>query len=169
MSIKVYATHVYYRDGVEIARVKNLVTTEGLNDILTKYFKGSAYTSTPFVGIINNTGYIAIVAGDTAAKITTSSPGGGNNGWEEFTSYTAGTRPALTLGTAVLGAIDNSASLASYTLSANLSLKGSFLVTNSTKGGTTGVLVSEAVLGSPLAYLSGQVISVGIFLSASST
>lgn len=167
--MKIYANYVFYRDGAEIARIRNLVTTEGLNDILTQYFKGSAYTATPFVGMINNDGYIAIAGGDTAAKITTSAPGGSNNGWKEFTSYSAGTRPALTLGTAVAGAIDNSASLASFTLSADLSLKGAFLIMDDTKGGTTGPLISEAVLTSPLAYLSGQVVAIGIFLSASST
>jgi len=169
-NLKIYAHYVFYdQNGNVRARVRNLVTTEGLNDILTKYFKGSAYTATPFVGIINNTGYIAIAGGDTAAKITTSSPGGANNGWAEFTTYAAATRPALTLGTAVAGAIDNSASLASFTLSADLTIKGAFLVTSSTKGGTGGVLISEAVLVTPLVYLSGQVLPIGIFLSASST
>ena len=30
---------------------ENLVTTEGLNDILTKYLKGSSYTATWYVGL----------------------------------------------------------------------------------------------------------------------
>jgi hypothetical protein len=32
-------------------RVKNLITNEGLNDVLNKYFKGSAYTAAWYVGL----------------------------------------------------------------------------------------------------------------------
>jgi hypothetical protein len=165
--LKVYAIHEYRIDGVLVGRIKNLVPVEGLNEILTQFFKGITYTASPFIGLIDSTGYIAIAGTDTAAKITTSSPGGANNGWQEFTTYTPATRPVLTLGTAAAGAIDNSASLASFTLSGNLTLQGSFIASVSTKGGTTGKLISEAVLVTPLAYTSGQVLTVGIFLTAS--
>jgi len=50
-------------------QVENLTVTQGLNDNLTKYFKGSSYTATWFVGLIDNASFSALAAGDTAAQI----------------------------------------------------------------------------------------------------
>lgn len=55
--------------------VRNLVTTEGKNDLLTKYFKGSSYTAAWFM-LLKGTGSPA--AGDTLAS---------HAGWSEPTQY----------------------------------------------------------------------------------
>jgi hypothetical protein len=68
----------------------NLVTTEGKNDILDKYFKGSAYTAAWYLGL-KGTGSAAV--GDTLAS---------HAGWAEVTPY-AGNRPAITFGTTAAG------------------------------------------------------------------
>ena len=44
----------------------NLVTTAGLNDLLTQYFKGSAYTAAFYVGVTAATPTFA--AGDTMSS-----------------------------------------------------------------------------------------------------
>ena len=87
----------------------NLVTTAGKNDLLTQYFKGSAYTAAFYVGLIDNASFSAIAAADTMSS---------HAGWVEAVPYSNGTRPSLTLGTPSAGSVDNSASKASYTINA---------------------------------------------------
>lgn len=145
-----------------VEEVTNLVTTQGLNDLLTKYFKGSSYTAAFFVGLINNAGFSALAAGDTAAQI------GGSNGWAEATSYDESVRQTLTLGTASAGSIDNSASKAVFTISATITIKGAFVVTSSTKGGTSGVLYGEAAFAVARALLDDDTLTVTITQTAAS-
>lgn len=51
--------------------------------------------------------------------------------WTESTAYSGGARPALTLGTAAAGSIDNSASVASFVIGANNTLIGGAFIANS--------------------------------------
>lgn len=108
----------------------NLVVTVGLNDSLDKHFKASAYTAAWYVGLTDGTPTFA--AGDTMAS---------HAGWVEVTAYDETVRETLTLGTVSGGSVDNSASKATFTISTNQTvIGGAFVVTNSTKGGTTGIL-----------------------------
>lgn len=145
--------------------VRNLTVTQGLNDILTKYFKGSSYTAAWYVGLINNASFTALAAGDTSQQIN------GSNGWIETTAYTAGVRQTLTLGTASAGSIDNSASPASFTMNAGGTLNGAFIATTSTQGAGAGgtVLYGEASFSSTQPFSNGNVITVTITLTAIST
>lgn len=136
--------------------VFNTVMTAGKNDLLTNYFKGSAYTAAFFVGLVDNASFSAISAADTAAS---------HAGWLESVAYSNATRPALTLGTASGGSIDNSASKASYTINATATINGAFTITNSTKSGTTGVLYSASSFGSTRAVLNGDTLNVQVTLT----
>jgi hypothetical protein len=143
-----------------IVETPNLTVTEGLNDLLTKYFKGSAYTAAWFVGLIDNAGFSALAAGDTAAQI------GGANGWAEATAYSETVRQTLTLGSASAGSIDNSASKAVFSINGTVTVKGAFVVTSSTKSGTSGILYGEAAFGSARSLLSGDTLTVTATLTA---
>lgn len=134
----------------------NLVTTGGKNDLLTQYFKGSAYTAAFFVGLVDNASFTAIAAGDTMAS---------HAGWLESAAYSNATRPALTLGTPAAGAVDNSASKASYTVNATATINGAFTATNSTKSGTTGVLYSAGSFSGTRSVISGDTLNVQVTLS----
>lgn len=136
--------------------IDNLVLTAGKNDLLTNYFKGSSYTAAFFVGLVDNASFSAIVAGDTAAS---------HAGWLDAVPYSNSTRPALTLGTASAGSIDNSASKASFTINATATLNGAFCITNSTKSGTTGVLYSASSFGSTRSVINGDTVNVQITLT----
>jgi hypothetical protein len=57
--------------------------------------------------------------------------------------YSNGTRVAWTPGTIASGSVDNSASAAVFNCNATLTVRGAFLVDNSTKSGTTGTLLGE--------------------------
>ena len=134
----------------------NTVTTGGKNDLLTNYFKGSAYTAAFYVGLVDNASFSAISAADTMAS---------HAGWLESVAYSNSTRPSLTLGTPASGSVDNSASKASYTINASATINGAFTSTNSTKSGTTGVLYSAGSFGATRSVLSGDTLNVQVTLS----
>jgi hypothetical protein len=131
-----------------------VVTTEGKNDNLTQYFKGSSYTAAFFVGLVNNASFTAFAAGDTAAQIN------GTNQWIEWTAYSESVRQTLTLGTASGASIDNSASKATFTINGSGTLNGAFIATSSTKAGTSGKLWGEGSFSATQAVVSGNVITV---------
>lgn len=134
----------------------NLVTTEGLNDNLTQYLKGSGYTAAFYVGLTDGTPTPA--AGDTMSS---------HAGWAEVTDYSESTREALTLGTASAGSIDNSASKASFSINGTATVGGAFVTTNSTKGGTTGTLYGVgAFTGGDKSVSNGDTLNVTVTCTA---
>lgn len=149
-----------------VEEVKNLTVTEGLNNLLTNQFKGSAYTAAWYVGLIDNTGFSALNATDTAAKITTTTPSGGTNSWQENIGYSGGVRPTLTLGTASGGSIDNTASKAVFTASGTETIYGGFVVSSGTQGGTTGTIYGEAAFSATKSLTSGDTLTVTVTLTA---
>lgn len=137
----------------------NLVTTEGLNDSLEKHFKASAYTASWYVGLTDGTPTFA--AGDTMLS---------HAGWTEVTAYSESTRQTLTLGTASNGSIDNTASKAVFTINAdNTTVGGAFIVSDNTKGGTTGVLYGGGAFSQGDQTIgSGSTVTVTVTLTAAS-
>lgn len=141
-----------------VEEVPNTVMTAGINDLLTQYFKGSAYTAAFFVGLVDNTSFTAYNVADTMAS---------HAGWLESAAYSNATRPALTLGTAAAGSIDNSASKAVFNINATATILGAFVTTNSTKSGTTGTLYGAASFtGGARSVLNGDTLNVTCTLSA---
>ena len=139
--------------------VRNQVMTAGINDLLTQYFKGSAYTAAFFVGLVDNASFSAYSAADTMAS---------HAGWLESTAYSNANRPTLTLGTASAGAIDNSAAKAVFNINATATILGGFVTTNSTKGGTTGTLFGAvSFTAGSRAVQSGDSLNVTCSLAAS--
>jgi hypothetical protein len=142
-----------------IEEIPNQVMTAGINDLLTQYFKGAAYTAAFFVGLVDNASFSAYAAADTMAS---------HAGWLESAAYSNATRPSLTLGSAAAGSIDNSAAKAVFNINASATILGAFVVTNSTKSGTTGTLYGAASFtGGSRAVLSGDTLNVTVTLSAS--
>lgn len=141
-----------------VEEVPNQVTTVGATDVLDKYFKGSSYTAGFFVGLVDASGFTAYAAGNTMAS---------HSGWTESVAYSNATRLALTLGTASAGAVDNSASQATFNINATATIKGAFVTTVSTKSGTTGTLFGAASFGADRTVASGDTLNVTISLSAS--
>lgn len=134
----------------------NLVVNAGLQDMNAKYFSGSSYTATWYLGL-----YGAGASNDPAAGDTMAS----HAGWTEDTNYSESTRPACSFGTATTAdpsVITNSASTATFSINASTTIGGAFLVSNNTKGGSTGVLFSAADFSSPgdRAVVSGDTINV---------
>ena len=131
-----YRFEAFDRDGnpLWVEEVHNLVTTEGKTDVLSKYFKGSSYTAAWYVGITGASPTFA------AADVMSS-----HSGWTEVTAYSESVRQTLSLGTPSAGSVDNSASKATFSINADgTGIGGGFVVSNSTKSGTTGVLYGGA-------------------------
>lgn len=121
----------------------NLVTNVGRNDVLDKYFKGSAYTAAWYLGL-KGTGSAA--AADTLAS---------HAGWAEVTPYT-GNRPAITFGTT--SSQSNTATQVSYTINATATVAGAFIASVNT--GTSGTLYSATDFAASRSVASGDTLNV---------
>jgi hypothetical protein len=136
-------------------QMHNLVVNVGLQDMNTKYFTGSAYTASWFLGLITGPGSsTTYAAADTLAS---------HAGWTEFTDY-SGSRKAVTFGTATTAdpsVISNSASPAQFSITgAGGTVAGAFLC--NVNSGTSGLLFSEADFQSPgdRVVVSGDTLNV---------
>jgi len=120
----------------------NLVVNVGL-----QYMCGAALTSTTQVTLWYIGLYGAIASNNPAATDTMAS----HAGWTEIVPYNNATRPqcvfaaaTLPTGTGNPSIATNSASVAAFSIDATATVGGAFLVSNSTKNGTTGTLFSAA-------------------------
>ncbi len=122
-------------------QMHNLVVNTGLQDMNNKYFKGSSYTASFFLGLITGpAASTTYAAGDTLAS---------HAGWTEFTGYT-GSRKAVTFGTPTTAApsvIDSTGSPSSFAITSTATVAGAFICNVSS--GTSGILFSEADFQSP--------------------
>lgn len=139
-----------------VAEESNLVVNVGL-----QYMAGTALTSTAQI----TTWYIGLYgagASNTPAATDTASS---HAGWTEVTPYSNSTRPAASF-TAATNAnpsvVTNSGTPASFSINATATVGGAFLISNSTKGGTTGTLFSAADFQSPgdRSVVSGDTLNV---------
>lgn len=129
---------------------ENLVTTVGKNDLLDKYFKGSAYTAAWYLGL---KGAGSAAAGDTLAS---------HAGWAEVNPYT-GNRPAITFGTTSGGS--NTATAVSYSITSSATVAGAFVASVNT--GTAGTLYSAGDFSASRAVVSGDTLNVTLTVTAS--
>jgi hypothetical protein len=120
---------------------KNLVNNGGKTDLLNKYFAGTTYTATWYLGLVDGGSTPTYNASDTSSS---------HSGWSENTGYSNSTRPTAAFGSASAsgggagsagtGTISTSAT--AFNINASGTIAGAFLISNSTKGGSTGTLFS---------------------------
>jgi len=139
-------------------QARNMITDVALNNILDVYFHGTAATTTWYVGLIHSTNYAAgPAAGDTMAS---------HAGWEEGTEYSESTRQEWQEGAASSQQITNATS-ADFSINATATMKGLFLTSSSTKGGTSGTLWSSVLFsGGDQAVGNGDVLKVTYTVTA---
>ncbi len=139
----------------------NLITTEGLAHILNVALGATAKPAGYFLALFS--GAAAPAANWTAAGFAATA--------NEITSmsegYTAATRPAWTPGTATANSIDNLTAVASVTIAtaASLNVTGAALLTNSTRGGTGGVLVSASKYAAARTFQNNDTYEIGYRLN----
>jgi len=130
----------------------NLVTTEGKNTILHQFLKGSSYTASQALGLIEDTGYTAVGATNTAANITAVGGGSPANGWNEAPVGTVSVRQTPSFGTAGSGSL--AATATSHSTLATDTIKGAFLMARSVAGTAPTTAVGNT---------SGALYSAGLF------
>jgi hypothetical protein len=141
----------------------NLVVNVGLQDMNDKYFTGSSYSATWYLGLITGPG-VTTSATDTMAS----------HGWTEFTGYSQATRVTCSFGSATSAnpsVITNSGSPAAFSINATGTVGGAFLTSNNTKSGTTGILFSEKAFSSPgdRSVVNGDTLTVTYTFSLTAT
>ena len=135
---------------------KNLVVNVGLQDMNEKYFKGSSYTAAWYIGLVQGP-----ASGNTYAAGDTLDT---HAGWTEDTSYSGGNRATATFGTATTAdpsVIDNSGSVAVFSITGTATIAGAFLTDVQSNSSTSGLLFSVSnFTGGDRAVISGDTLNV---------
>lgn len=129
----------HWRNGILLGTydIPNTVMNAAKNDLLDTHFHSGSQIATAswVIGLVSLASYSAIAAADTMAS---------HAGWTEFTGYSESTRVAWGQGVAS-GQATTNASPATFTVSGSGTVKGIFVTSQNTKGGTTGILWSAGL------------------------
>jgi len=135
---------------------KNLVVNTGLQDMNNQYFKGSAYTATWYIGLVTGPG-----SGNTYAAADTLAS---HAGWAENTNYSGGNRITATFGTPTTAdpsVVDNSASVAVFSITSTTTIAGGFLTKIQANNNNSGLLFSVSnFTGGDRAVINGDTLNV---------
>jgi hypothetical protein len=134
--------------------IENLVVTVGKNDLLDKYFAGSAYSAAWYMGLVDNASFSAYAAGDTLASHT---------GWLEYLNYTisgSSTNRATAAWNAA-SAGSKASTATTFTISgAGGTVLGAILCTtqarNTSSNGGAGILYSAGSFATSRAVIAGD-------------
>lgn len=129
----------------------NGITDVGMNTLLDVMFHGGSQITTWYIGLVNNSGFSSFANGDTMSS---------HAGWTEFTSYDEATRTEWDEDAAASRSISNGTTSADFTISATGVLKGIFVVSNNTKGGTTGTLWSTAAFTTTVSVVDDDLLKI---------
>jgi hypothetical protein len=128
-------------------------TTVGKNYLLDAAFRNSGTTANWYIGLIDAASYSALAAADTMSS---------HGGWVEFEDYTESVRQTWTKSAASSGQITASAASA-FTIgavSSGTEVKGAFVTSVSTKGGTTGILWATGIFPADIPVQEDDIINI---------
>jgi hypothetical protein len=155
-----FVTIEHFRKGECIGRslipIPNVVTNAGKNLNLDVCF-GATAKPTWYMGLMNTGG----ANGSPSATDTMSS----HANWNESTAYDEATRPTWTTGSAASQQITNPSATV-FTINATETIKGLFIATNNTKGGSTGTMWAAAEFSS-IAVVDDDVLRLTYTLTVS--
>jgi len=134
-----------WTDGFE-----NIVVNAGLNHILSIVLAAGTQVTTWYVGLMDASPTVA--AADTMSS---------HGGWTEADDYSESVRQTFTPGSVASQSVDNSASKATFSINATVTVGGAFLTSSNTKNGTTGTLFAGgAFSGGNRSLISGDTLRV---------
>lgn len=119
--------------------VHNLMPEQGANHVLDVLLNGAVQATAWYILPFGNN--YTPQATDTASTFPALAG--------ELTNYSGATRPAFIGGSSSGGSVDNSADLALLEFDAPVSVQGCALISQPTKGGAGGILLSAAKFSSP--------------------
>lgn len=137
--------------------IHNGIVNAALNDLLAVYFQSGTQKPSWFAGLIAS-GNVTLNSDDTI---------GTHAGWTESTAYSEATRRQWSPETVSGQTLQNSASM-QFTMNAVTTLAGLFIVSNSTKGGTTGLLWSTGLFDTEQTMSVGETLRLYYVLQAAS-
>lgn len=144
----------HWRGGEKIGTYDfhNDITNEGKNLILEVMFHDGTQIASAswFSGLVSLSGYTALAAADTMAS---------HGGWTEFTGYSQSTRVAWGPGAAASQQITNSSPM-TFDITSSGTVKGIFITSNSTKGGTTGKLWATGLFAADVPVTNGDQLKI---------
>lgn len=149
-------------NGGEWQETPNLIVDEGIATILSVAFAATAKPAAFYLALFS--GATAPAANWTASNFASVS----SEIVSQSEGYTSATRPVWTPpSSTATNSIDNLSSVASLTIATatSLTVTGAAMLTNSTRGGTTGKLISATKYGSSRAFQNGDVYEVGYRVS----
>ena len=148
-------------NGGEWTRTENLIPTEGLAHILNVALgttpKPASYHLALFSAAAQPAAnWTAASFASTASEIVSMTEG-----------YSAATRPTWTPAKTSTNSIDNMAAVAKVTMktASSLTVQGAAMLTSSSKGGTTGALISASKYASPRVFQDGDTYEIGYRIS----
>lgn len=131
---------------------KNLVVVEGLN-----YLLGAALANQSSIG----TWYVALFS-DNVTPTSSWTASNFASTANEFTNYEASSRPQWSPGSVASGALNSFSDKASFEASVNgAQVRGAAIISNSTKGGTSGILLAATRFPSTKTLDEGEILDVG--------
>lgn len=139
----------HLRNGKVVASgaIDNTVTVEGRNHMLNTEFRGGTQAASWFFGLVDDSAFGSNPDTDTMLV---------HPGWTEFVTYSQATRPQWSPAAASGGSLTN-VTTAVFTINGTGMVHGFFIASNSTKGGTAGVLWSSVPFTTgPLPVESGD-------------
>lgn len=134
----------------------NIIVDEGLHHALDVILHGEVQVNPWYIGLFE-ANYMP-VATDTAANIATNAT--------ESTAYNEATRVEYNEAAAASKVTTNSTNKAQFTINATKTMYGAFLVSNSTKQGTTGTLLSAAQFSTARSVVANDILEVTYSVAA---
>lgn len=136
----------------------NGITDVGIHYVLEVAFRDGtapdpAQIGTWYAGLIDNASFTGVAAGDTSAS---------HAGWIENQDYDEANRITISFAAAATRKIT---AAISFTINATITVRGLFIISVNTKGGTTGTLFSTALFSSPPSLVSGNVLTANYSLT----
>jgi hypothetical protein len=141
---------VYERDFlVSRGYIPNGLAKVGIHSLFDTYFRNGTPAASWYIGLIDEASFTTLNEDDTMSS---------HSGWIEIESeYDEAARPAWSPDGAASKTIANSIK-AQFTFNATANVKGMFMTSVNTKGGTTGVLWSTGVLSGIQVIQPGQIL-----------
>lgn len=148
------------RNGLLLATydVFNDITNEGKNTIFDVMFSDLTQVAAAswYIGLISLSGYSALAAADVMSS---------HAGWTEFTTYSQANRVAWGPGNPASQSITNGTP-ATFDITGSGTVKGIFVTSQNTKGGTTGYLWSTALFSADVPVVNADQLKITYTINA---